>query len=206
MVSDYLSTSIEQFQIDCMQLCEQHYPTVHNRGMRENHLGKALCRRITRTLEQADIVATVTQCQGNDKVAQPVFHIHTATFSVWVIAHRLLSANLARRQALINTIKDTQTRLTENHPHHIVLVADHWFDRSKASKEIPAWWLGHLPHNAVDYLSDGIRLQATETHLPQQLATLSLSEGYHAIHHPLRRDHGEKIVYKYILLTSHYAL
>ncbi|GHA33422.1 hypothetical protein ACFFLZ_05795 [Photobacterium aphoticum] len=206
MVSDFLSTSIEQFQSDCMQLCEQHYPTVHNRGMRENHLGKALCRRILHTLSDANIQATITQCQNEDKLSQPVFHIQTSSFSVWVIAHRLLSANLARRQALINTIKETKERLTGDHPHHLVLVADHWFDRSKASKEIPAWWLGQLPRNAVDYLNDGIRLQAVEIGLPEQLAALSLTEGHHALHHPLRRDNHQKTVYKYILLTSHYVL
>lgn len=241
LVSDYLSTSIQRFQSDCLQLCEQHYPTVHNRGMREIHLGKALCRRIIATLKEAGFSAELIQRQNEEQLSQPVFCIQSDEFAVWVIAHRLLSANLARRQALIKAIvqtrdisqanADSETHsASEQHtealagsstaattanlgtqpdthlPQHLVLVADHWFDRSKASKEIPAWWLGQLPENTEAYLKDGVRLLVPETSLPAQLQQLGLQPDQHTIHHPLTRDHGSRTVYKYLLLTAHYTL
>lgn len=206
LFSDILSTSIQRFQADCLQLCEQHYPTVHNRGMRENHLGKALCRRIITTLENTGIHAHLTQKQNSELLPQPIFHIQTDTFAVWVIAHRLLSANLACRQNLVNTIIHTQSSMSIDQPQHLVIIADHWFDRSKASKEIPAWWLGALPTNMADYLQDGIRLLTPTTALAEQLSSLPLTKSQFQIHHPLKRENGGKIVYKYLLLTAHCCL
>ncbi|WP_036830452.1 hypothetical protein, partial [Photobacterium sanctipauli] len=195
------------FQADCHQLCEQHYPTVHNRGMRENHLGKALCRRIITTLQQDNIAAQLQQCQSKDSLAQPIFQIETEQFTVWVIAHRLLSANIARRNSLIAAIEQTKQKLNPNKPQHLVLVADHWFDRSKASKEIPAWWLGELPANALDYQQDGVKLLVPNSDLPSQLNdAFGFVNGEHQIHHPLKREQDDKTVYKYIVLTAYYPL
>ncbi|MGF1725264.1 hypothetical protein [Photobacterium nomapromontoriensis] len=171
--------------------------------MCENHLGKALCRRIVTTLEKTGIHAQLTQHQNSALLPQPVFHIQTNEFTVWVIAHRLLSANLACRQNLVNTIMNTQSMMPDNQPQHLVIVADHWFDRSKASKEIPAWWLGALPDNVLDYQQDGIRLLSPEMSLAEQLSKLPLTQCQFQIHHPLKRESGSKIVHKYLLLTAH---
>ncbi|UXI03824.1 hypothetical protein [Photobacterium sp. TY1-4] len=206
MINDLLSASIQQFKADCLQLCEQHYPTVHNRGMRGDHLGKALCRRIISTLNQADIPAQVQVVAHQNTADQPVFRLDTPHFTLWVIAHRLVSANLARRESLIaavETVKAAYQKQPHAHPHYLILVADHWFDRSKASKEIPAWWLGQLPENTGDYLADGIRLLGCEQSLAQRL---TLPDGERQIHHPLKRHSSSKTVHRYLLLTALYPL
>ncbi|MGR5148087.1 hypothetical protein ACQKP8_16265 [Photobacterium alginatilyticum] len=207
LVSDLLSVSIHQFKADCLQLCEQHYPTVHNRGMRGNHLGKTLCRRIMSTLNKADIPAELHQCHQDDTFEQPIFRIETAEFNLWIIAHRLVSANLARREALVQSVNTACQQIDENKQHHLLIVSDHWFDRSKASKEIPAWWLGQLPVNVNDYLADGIRLQECANTLPHSLQhQYLLSGGHHQIHHPLKRNGSDKTVHRYLLLTAYYQL
>lgn len=207
LVSDLLSVSIHKFKADCLQLCEQHYPTVHNRGMSGTHLGKALCRRVLSTLKQADIPATLHQCHHDDTLEQPIFRIDTPDFTLWIIAHRLVSANLARRDALVQSVNTTCQQVEQGKQHHLLIVSDHWFDRSKASKEIPAWWLGQLPKNTNDYLSDGIRLQECTNTLPKCLQyKYNLSDGQHQIHHPLKRHGNDKTVHKYVLLTAYYQM
>ncbi|WEM44131.1 hypothetical protein PTW35_22850 (plasmid) [Photobacterium sp. DA100] len=203
LISDYLSTSIEQFQQDCSKLCAQHYPTVHNRGMRENHLGKALCRRIMATLEQAEIDAHFSQHKNDEQISQPVFVIDTTDFIIVVVAHRLLSANKACRQGLMNTIASVKSTLVQGKPTYIVVVADHWFDRSKASKEIPAWWLGRLPDNTDEYASEGVKLLGCTDNVAEQLRNeYQISHGEYHIHHPLKRETNNKIVHKYLLLSA----
>ena len=134
--------------------------------MRENHLGKALCRRILSTLDQAGIDAELHQCHGDGSLSQPIYHIEAAHFAIWVIAHRLLSANLARREALLQSVATPYQHTSQDKQQHLLMISDHWFDRSKASKEIPAWWLGRLPDQPDNYLKDGIRLLEPDTTLP----------------------------------------
>ncbi|WP_064609012.1 hypothetical protein [Photobacterium sp. J15] len=207
MVRDLLSVSINQFQSDCLQLCEHHYPTVHNRGMREYHMGKALCRRIISTMKQADINATLVKSPSEENQEQPVFTIETPHFYILVIAHRLDSANLGRREALLQSISAACKQTDTDKPQHLLVISDHWFDRSKASKEIPAWWLGHLPANSDEYIADGIRLQDCAHSLPKSLEQkCALSGGFHEVHHPLKRHGNGKVVHRYLLLTAYYPL
>ncbi|PSU36514.1 hypothetical protein C9I99_04740 [Photobacterium lutimaris] len=202
-MSEYLSTSIEQFQHDCSKLCAQHYPTVHNRGMRENHLGMALCRRIMATLQQAELDAHFSQHKNDEQISQPVFIIDTTDFSIAVVAHRLLSANKACRLGLIRTIANVRTTLAPSKPTYIVVVADHWFDRSKASKEIPAWWLGQMPEKVEEYITDGIKLLDSADNVAEQLLHHhQISHGEYHLHHPLKRETNNKIVHKYLLLSA----
>ncbi|KMV30428.1 hypothetical protein [Photobacterium swingsii] len=207
MVSDLLTVSIQQFQADCQQLCEQHYPTVHNRGMRENHLGKALCRRIMTTLLQSDIHADLSQIEDTNNLPQPIFKLQTQSFTIWIVAHRLLSANLARRQALLTAVDSVLTQQNPEQENHLLVVADHWFDRSKASKEIPAWWLGQLPVEIDNYVKDGIRLLSSSTSLKNTLQdSYAIDDAHLQIHHPLHRTSDHAILHKYIVLTGHFRI
>ncbi|OAN11430.1 hypothetical protein A3K86_21035 [Photobacterium jeanii] len=207
MVSDLLTVSIQQFQTDCQQLCEQHYPTVHNRGMRENHLGKALCRRIMSTLTKHDIQAELSQIEDQNNLPQPIFKLSTPEFTVWIVAHRLLSANLARRQALLQAVNSVVEQRDQAQTNHLLMVADHWFDRSKASKEIPAWWLGQLPESQEAYLKDGIRLLESNCSLKQALTdSYQVNDAHLAIHHPLHRSSDNATLHKYVVLTGHFHL
>lgn len=175
--------------------------------MRENHLGKALCRRILSTFNQADIEAELHQCHDDENLSQPIYRIEAPHFTVWVIAHRLMSANLARRNALLRSVAIPCQLFDKSKQHHLLIVSDHWFDRSKASKEIPAWWLGHVPENTDKYLKDGIRLLEPTATLPESLQqTYNLPAGQHQLHHPLKRHGSDAPVHKYILLTAYYSL
>jgi len=175
--------------------------------MRENHLGKALCRRVLSILKQADFTAELQQYHDDDNLAQPIFRIETTGFIIWIIAHRFVSANLACRDALVQSVNKAYQQICQEKPQHFLIVSDHWFDRSRASKEIPAWWLGQLPDNVNDYLADGIRLQAPAKALPESLQQkYHFSEGVHQVHHPLKRHGSNKIVHKYILLTAYYQM
>ncbi len=112
--------------------------------------------------------------QHDDVLEQPIFRIETPSFTLWIIAHHLVSANLARREALVQSVNTACQQVDEEKQHHLLIVSDHWFDRSKASKEIPAWWLGHLPTNTSDYLADGIRLQECTNTLQVPATEISL--------------------------------
>lgn len=52
MLLDIVTQSVNEFQVDCLRLCEKHYPTIHNQGMSEHHLGLAFARRLARTLSE----------------------------------------------------------------------------------------------------------------------------------------------------------
>lgn len=171
--------------------------------MRENHLGKALCRRIMATLQQAELDAHFSQLKNDDQISQPLFVIETSDFAIAVIAHRLLSANKACRAGLVSTIANVKGTLSLSKPTYIVVVADHWFDRSKASKEIPAWWLGQLPTNTSDYAGDGIKLMESADNIASQLdKEHQVTSGQYHLHHPLKRESNNKTVHKYLLLSA----
>lgn len=205
LISELVAVSIEQFQADCLQLCTQHYPTVHNRGMRDRHLGRLMCRRILATLEKKGITATLEQVECDDVMMPPVFLIRTSEATLWVIAHRLQSANLARRSTLFQAIGLTLKQLTDSGDHHLLLLSDHWFDRSKASKQLPSWWLGQMPDNIQGYLQDGIKLLPSELSLSGQLQTqFELSQGVTQLHHPLKRLHTNTTLHRYAVMTAYY--
>ena len=155
------------------------------------------------TLQQAELDADFSQLKSDDQISQPVFVLETADFTIAVIAHRLLSANKACRSGLISAIAKVKNSLPLSKPSYIVVVADHWFDRSKASKEIPAWWLGQLPTNTDDYTNDGIKLMDSVDHIAAKLLSEhQVSDGEYRLHHPLKRESNNKTVHKYLLLSA----
>ncbi|MDV5170030.1 hypothetical protein [Photobacterium rosenbergii] len=155
------------------------------------------------TLQQANHNAHFSQHKNDEQISLPVFVIDTTEFTIAVIAHRLLSANKACRNGLISGIAKVKSTLSLSKPTYIVVVADHWFDRSKASKEIPAWWLGQLPDNTDDYAKDGIKLVDSAEHIANQLLNQhQVSDGEYHLHHPLKRESNSKTVHKYLLLSA----
>ncbi|MDO6706680.1 hypothetical protein [Photobacterium sp. 1_MG-2023] len=206
MFSDFISASIEEFQSDCLQLCSQHYPTVHNRGMRDRHLGRLMCRRILATLEKAGVTANLEQRQTEDVVMPPVFRIQTPDVTLWVIAHRLQSANRARRNALLQAVDLTLKQLNRDENNQLLLLTDHWFDRSKASKQLPSWWLGQMPDNIQGYLQDGIKLLPCELSLCDQLQLqFGLLDGKPSLHHPLKRLNSQQTLHRYAVMTAYFS-
>ena len=155
------------------------------------------------TLQQAEFAPHFSQLKNDDQISQPVFVLETTDFTIAVVAHRLLSANKACRNGLVSTIANVKSNLSLSKTSFIVVVADHWFDRSKASKEIPAWWLGQLPANFDDYVKDGIKLMESTDHIAAQLLNEhQVSDGEYHLHHPLKRESNNKTVHKYLLLSA----
>ncbi|WP_419238786.1 hypothetical protein ACN08P_20360 [Photobacterium leiognathi subsp. mandapamensis] len=207
MFSDILATSVEQLAHDCMLLCEQHYPTIHSRGMQENHLAKTLCRRIITNAAQTNISLTAKRIEDSHLISQAIYRLQYDNTCIWVIAHHFVSANKARREALLNTIALLQQSFAPDEQHYLMIVADHWFDRSKASKEIPAWWLGELPANHQDYATVGLKLQACDDSLANSVTQrFNYSAGSMALQHPFQRTDDQSPVLRYLFLTAIYKI
>ncbi|WP_434361655.1 hypothetical protein NF212_24695 [Parasalinivibrio latis] len=210
MFDEIISLSLRQFQEDCRQLSEYHYPTVHNRGMRENHLGKALSRRIVATLASKQIDALFSQLEDNDPNSCPFFKITGEDFVIWLVTHRMLSGNKGCRRAVIEDISMLCEKAREysDRPNQLILtVADHWMDKTSSSRSLPFWWLGHMPIHQADFLSQGIRLNHDDTSLNETLSVYpELINGKFRTYHPLTRKQDSVPLYKYILMTAQFSL
>ncbi len=208
MLDELISQSLREFQSDCLSFCEHHYPTIHNRGMKESHLGKALARRFIHGYNNLDIDATYAQME-EAALKQPVFRIDSPEHQIYLVAHRLISANTACRKALV---KDTLWALehldtSSGKEKRLIIVADHWVDRSSASKSVPCWWLGHQPIHRDDYASQGVKLMDADHHFAEDIAQeCHLNDGKLRIFHPLHRQRDGIPLYKYMLLTAAYSL
>ncbi len=123
-----------------------------------------------------------------------------------MIAHHFVSANKARREALLPLHYCIKTYPGEQH-YLMIAFADHWFDRSKASKEIPAWWLAELPANHQDYATVGIKLQACNDSLANSVTQrFNYSAGSMALQHSFQRTDDQSPVLRYLFLTAIYKI
>ncbi|PSV88227.1 hypothetical protein CTN03_03785 [Photobacterium angustum] len=190
-----------------MLLCEQHYPTIHSRGMQEDHLAKALCRRIATDFAQQNTPVKIIHIDKSQHTSQVIYCLQHEQSYIWVIAHHFISANKARRDALLSTIEQVQRNFSTNGEHYLMVIADHWFDRSKASKELPAWWLGKLPENHLEYAATGIKLQYSESSFTESVKQrFHLINGSMSIKHPFVRHDNQSPVLRYIFLTAIYKI
>lgn len=208
MLDELISQSLRDFQSDCLSFCEHHYPTIHNRGMKESHLGKALARRLIHGYNNLNIDARYAQLE-EAALKQPVFVIESPDHQIYLVAHRMISANTAGRKALVNDIHWALAHLdrASNKEKRLVLIADHWTDRSSASKSLPSWWLGHQPIHIEEFIAQGIKLIDANHHLASDIADrCQLSGGRLRIYHPLHRQRDGLPLYKYMLLSATYPL
>ncbi|SIO32689.1 hypothetical protein [Salinivibrio sp. ES.052] len=204
MLDDLVSLALRQFQQDCVKLCEHHYPTVHNRGMRDPHMGKALARRLMRVLEAHDKPATFNLLDDTRPHSQTVYQLQLDGSAIYILAHRLLSGNNACRDSLVRDVAWLLNHGITNpaEPGRVIVVSDHWIDRTNASKSVPSWWLGHQPIHADAYRAQGIRLTSATSSLAESIAPLGLTEGRYRIFHPLFRKKDGLPLHKYLLLTA----
>ncbi|MDD1792295.1 hypothetical protein L4D06_08915 [Enterovibrio makurazakiensis] len=209
MLDELISQSLRDFQLDCLSFCEHHYPTIHNRGMKESHLGKALARRIMHSYDKLDIDTTCRSVEESNTIKQLVFLVDTPEHQIYIVAHRLISANLACRRAIVNDMKWTLDHLEapNDKERRIIVIADHWIDRSVASKAVPHWWLGHQPIHQADFAAQGVKLVDAEHSLAGDIEVVcSITGGRHRIYHPLHRQRDGLPLHKYLLLTATYPL
>ncbi|MVE90338.1 hypothetical protein D6U63_19695, partial [Vibrio cholerae] len=91
--------------MDCLRLCEKHYPTIHNQGMSEHHLGLAFARRLARTLSEFGHPCEYAPIESTYQRDLPHhFRVSSDAGTVWILTHHLMSAGKACRVKLMRDI------------------------------------------------------------------------------------------------------
>ncbi len=207
MLLDVLIQSVNEFQADCMKLCEKHYPTIHNKGISEHHLALAFARRLTRTLTEFGhrsehaFIETPTSTQEHPHH----YRVSCDLGTVWILTGHLISANATYRNKLLKSIAAWQLEYGYAiQPNDLLLLlTDHWMTRSKQSRELLHWWTGQLPDEIEEYSAQGISLYESESQLAHILEEkFSLSPYYVKCTHPLKRPNNQQLVRKYLQLYS----
>ncbi|WP_443083753.1 hypothetical protein [Vibrio sp. VB16] len=203
---DLVIRAIHDFQKDCLKLCENHYPTVHNRGMSEHHLGRAFSRRLASTLDSFNLP---NQFEPIDTTCSPDhphhYRIASSAGTVWVITHHLDSANSICKEKLLTDITEWQAEYGfAIQPNDLlVLLADHWISRSQKSRELLDWWMGELPDDFTAYTEQGISLYKSDSKLVHELdQRFHIRPCYLRFGHPLVRSTDQQLVRKYIQLYA----
>ncbi|MGD8116628.1 hypothetical protein [Vibrio sp. Hep-1b-8] len=206
MLLDVLVQSVNEFQADCMALCEKHYPTIHNKGMNEHHLGLAFARRLSRTLNEFGHDYDYKSLDTVNNIDLPHhYRVSSEIGTVWILTSHLVSAGPSCRKKLFKTIAHWQEEYGYAvQPNDLLLLlTDHWITRSKQSRELLHWWTGQLPDEIDEYRVQGITLYESESLLAQSLEQhFSLSPYFVKFTHPLKRATDKQLVRKYIQLYS----
>lgn len=206
LLLDILTQSVNEFQADCLKLCEKHYPTIHNQGMSEHHLGLAFARRLARTLTEFGHPCDYAAIETINQAEQPHhYRISSDAGTVWVLTHHMVSAGKTCRDKLMRDI--TQWKQEYSYaiqPNDLLLLlTDHWISRSQKSRELLHWWTGQLPFEIDEYSAQGITLHESESQLTQALESyFHISPCYVKFGHPLRRSKNQQLVRKYIQLYA----
>ncbi|MGL6261810.1 hypothetical protein [Vibrio sp. WXL210] len=206
MLSDILVQSINQFQHDCLKLCERNYPAIHNKGMTEHHMGLAFTRRLVRTLNEFGHVSEVVPLELLPKRDLPHhYRVSCELGSVWVITQHMVNASGIYRDKLIHDIVQWRSEFGYAiQPNDLLMVvADHWLTRSQSSRELIHWWMGMLPDEIGAYQSQGISLYECDSQLRQTFEHhFAMTPHYLKIAHPLKRVDSEALVRKYVQLYA----
>lgn len=206
MLLDILTQSVNEFQTDCLKLCEKHYPTIHNQGMSEHHLGLAFARRLARTLTEFGHQCDYAPIESALQTDQPHhYRISSDAGTVWVLTHHMVSAGKTCRDKLMHDIIQwKQEYAFAIQPNDLLLLlTDHWISRSHRSRELLHWWTGQLPDEIDEYSAQGITLYESESQLTQALDHhFNISPCYVKFGHPLKRSNNQQLVRKYIQLYA----
>ncbi len=206
MLLDIVTQSVNEFQTDCLKLCEKHYPTIHNKGMSEHHLGLAYARRLSRTLSDFGHVCDFKPIESIDNNETPHhFRVTSEIGTVWVLTHHLVSAGKTCREKLMRDI--TQWKLEYAfaiQPNDLLLLlTDHWISKSQKSRELLYWWTGQLPDEIEEYNAQGISLYESDSQLSHTLESLyQITPCYIKYGHPLKHSKNQQLVRKYIQLYA----
>ncbi|MCW8336663.1 hypothetical protein [Vibrio paucivorans] len=206
MLLDVLIQSVNEFQADCMKLCEKHYPTIHNQGMSEHHLGLAFARRLARTLNEFGHTCDYSSLESTKQTDFPHhYRVSSDVGTVWVLTSHMISAGKTCRHKLMKDIGQWKSEYGYAiQPNDLLLLlTDHWISRSKQSRELLHWWTGQLPDEIDEYSAQGINLYESESQLSQLLEEqYSLSPYFIKFSHPLKRSTNQQLVRKYIQLYA----
>lgn len=203
---DIVVQSVTEFQADCLKICEKHYPTIHNQGMKEHHLGMAFARRLARTLTEFEhncqyhpIEITLTNELPHH------FRISSDIGTVWVITHHMTSAGETCRKKLFKAVhcwKEEYGYAIQ--PYDLlILVNDHWISRTAKSRELIHWWMGELPDDLEQYNAQGITLYESDSQFAYTIEhQFGITPCYSKYGHPLKNSKQQQLVRKYIQLFA----
>ncbi|HAS6347136.1 hypothetical protein LZU85_04125 [Vibrio sp. IRLE0018] len=202
MLLDLVIKSVNNFQDDCLKLCEKHYPAVHNQGMSEHHLALAFARRMQNTFKQFQHESVIEPLETLEASELPhQYRVTSDVGTVWVLSHHMVSPGKTCRDNLLTDVTEWQSEYGfAIQPNDLLfLIGDHWISRSKTSRELLHWWMGELPDQINAYSEQGISLYTCDTQLTQALESrFNISPCYLKYGHPLRRTSTKQMVRKYI--------
>ncbi|WP_413111839.1 hypothetical protein [Thaumasiovibrio sp. DFM-14] len=166
-------------------------------------MDKTLVRRLYQQFTAQGLTVSVSQSALNGSASHPVYSITCNNTTIWLVSHQMISANKANRDAMFEQLQRIKPLINGDQHHYILLTADHWFNRSMASKQLPAWWLGELPQNLADYFRQGIKLQQCKSSLAEQLLKqFEWTAVTQHIRHPLPHKESNEAARRYMLFTT----
>ncbi len=206
MLLDLVVKSVNEFQHDCLKLCEKHYPTVHNHGMSKHHLALAFARRMQNTLGHFGHESSVQPLETSESNDLPHhYRVSSNIGTVWVISHHLVSASYGCRQKLLQHIAQWQSEYSYAiQPSDLLfIVSDHWIGRSRTSRELFHWWMGEFPQDVDEYRRQGVQLfESRDQFQPALEDHFGISPCYIKFGHPLQRTVDKASVKKYLQLYA----
>jgi hypothetical protein len=206
VLKDIVIKTINEFQKDCLELCKNHYPTVHNKGMSEHHLARTFIRRIETNFTHFKIENRVHPLETSEAFEHPAqFRISTAEGTIWLLSQHLLSANQNHRRRLFAEITNWHQEYSfAIQPNDfLVVLCDHWFTKSVSSRELLSWWHGDLPIESKLYSQAGINLLPSDTSFVQALdSQFGIAPCFITHGHPLLSNQARTKVFKYVQLYA----
>lgn len=208
MLKDIVVQALKEVQKDCLSLSKQHYPTVHNRGMSNNHLTTMVERRLRCVAQGYDSLLVSEPLVINNTSTENTTHYRRLTTqfgTVWLFSDSIKTANKVYKQQLVDRLSLWRDEYGfAIHPYDcLVLVSDHWFSRVTTSQQVLDWWLHQLPEHTDDYAQQGVYLTRSEQpKLDELMSTLKLSACYKAHTHPLKREMDESPIRRYVHLYA----
>jgi hypothetical protein len=201
LLLDIVNQSINAFQSDCLRFNRQDYPTVHNQGMSDHHLASAFLRRLRRTLDEQgyEFWSKPFQLLRNQTVTN--YHIVSSSQgTVWLLSHDIGNAGEASKNKLIDNIVAWHEAVSGTN-NMLLIMTDHWLNRSLHSRQLLPWWLGRFPDGIEHYVTQGIKLSTCESSLNANLSQrLDVTPNIITCTHPFINEKTHQISRKYVLL------
>lgn len=204
MLLDVLIQSVNEFQTDCIKLCQEHFPTIHDKGMSQHHLSLAFSQRLSHTLTEFGHDCEYVALDFNTNL-HPIhyYRVTSDVGTIWVLTSHLATGGNMCRKRFIHAINHWQEEYSfAIQPNDLLLlIGDHWFSRNKLSRELLHWWTGQLPDDVEQYKVQGVKLSEGSTLLSNLLEDcFSLSPYFVKCTHPLQRSLDKMAVRKYVQL------
>ncbi|WP_034415038.1 hypothetical protein [Candidatus Photodesmus blepharus] len=208
MLLDVLIQSVNNFQGDCLSLCKDRYPTLHNQRMEKNYFGLAFSSRLKKTFSKLGYASECAQLLESKKKIDLVsnrYRVTSAIGTIWILTPHMVSTGKVYKNKLIKDIEEWQSEYAfAIQPNDILLLfIDHWFNRSRKSREFIHWWTGKFPDSIKDYNIQGIHLHKSCSQLNKLLEQqYNLAPCFTKFLHPLKHPTNKQTIRKYVQLYA----